>query len=255
MIVATKCLHVKREKHPAPLYARGGIIRTYILLEKEFLKMRKIISLLLMTILAVTLLSACSKSSSDPEVGDVVSMGSYKGEDIEWEILDINDEGQMLIVSTRAIDIMRYNESQTTLSWEECTLRGWLNGSFIEEAFDGEQQEHILTTTVINNDNEFYNIEGGNDTQDKVFLLSLDEVRNYYDEDEDRICLLADNVDNSNEEIADLDSRQCNWWLRSPGSYRMNAAYVEIPGSINEHGIWVDWQRGVRPAMWVDEIV
>ena len=79
------------------------------------------------------------------------------------------EDGKALIISEYGLDAMRYNTDVVDITWEECTLRGWLNDDFYNTAFTEEEQARIALTQLINDDNLAYSTEGGNDTDDKVF--------------------------------------------------------------------------------------
>jgi hypothetical protein len=71
-----------------------------------------------------------------------------------------------------------------------------LNTAFYQTAFDAEEQAKILAATVVNDDNPVWATKGGNTTEDKVFLLSFNEVMtraygfssNYYAYDSRRMA-------------------------------------------------------------------
>lgn len=120
-------------------------------------------------------------------VGGYVTFGVYEQdgdlsngpEPIEWEVLDINENG-MLLVSRYVLDCVPYNIIDTGVTWQTCTLRKWINNDFYTAAFDAREQTRINTTYVVNNDNSYSGTEGGDDTNDKVFCLSVDEILKYY---------------------------------------------------------------------------
>lgn len=99
-------------------------------------------------------------------------------EDIEWEILTIRDN-KALVISKHCLERMPFNESLESVTWEECTMRKWLNESFLLTTFSAEEQERIISTVVRNPDNIEHD-EIGNDTVDKIFLLSECEAENYF---------------------------------------------------------------------------
>ena len=116
----------------------------------------------------------------------------FKWERIRWKVLS-NDGSKLFLLADQALDCNEYNESRTATTWENCTIRSWLNGygsesnidgidytadSFFQNAFSVSEQEEILTTTVVNDENSDYHTDGGNDTADKLFLLSYDEATN-----------------------------------------------------------------------------
>lgn len=49
-------------------------------------------------------------------------------------VLDVK-EGQVLLLSNNALDAKAYNDEKIDVSWENCTLRKWLNNDFYETAF------------------------------------------------------------------------------------------------------------------------
>jgi hypothetical protein len=204
------------------------------------------------------------------KVGDTIpDFGGY-----EWQVLAI-EGGRALVITKDIIDLRAYNEEYVDTTWETSTLRAWLNADFYKNAFDTGEQAIIADTTVINDDNPDYGTDGGNDTTDKVFLLSIDEAKRYFISDQARIANLnltqAQMEDAAKRVIAKpefdgqyayseaLDMiRKSNgkaypWWLRSPGVGPSDAAFVAIGGDVfsGGHGFGVDVVAGVRPAMWV----
>ena len=118
------------------------------------------------------------------KVGDIITFGSYEqdnnlengAEPIEWQVLDVQD-GKALVISKYGLINKAYNTVWTHVTWETCSLRKWLNNEFINEAFGVEEQKMIVTTKLSNPNNSEYGTNGGNDTEDKVFLLGIEEGR------------------------------------------------------------------------------
>lgn len=204
-------------------------------------------------------------------VGNYVTFGTYPqtkaGNDatpIEWLVL-ARDGDKALLISRYALDAQPYNKDYTSVTWETCTLRTWLNGTFYNKAFSSAEQAAILTTNVDNSKNQCYSgwsTSGGNNTQDKVFLLSYAEANKYFG-------VTYDNSSNTKSRVAptayaiaqgawtdsfDKTADRADtghWWLRSPGNYRDYAASVYTNGSL--FGANVDANSGsVRPALWVN---
>lgn len=93
---------------------------------------------------------------------------------IEWLVL-ARDGNKALLISRYGLDAQKYNTINTGVTWEKCTLRTWLNNAFYNKAFNSAEQTAILITNVDNSKNQCYSgwsTSGGNNTQDKVFLLS-----------------------------------------------------------------------------------
>ena len=78
------------------------------------------------------------------------------------------------------LDCQPYNTESTEVTWETCSLRQWLNNDFYNTAFNESERKLIETTTLSNPDNPFGG-KGGNNTDDKVFCLSMEEVYSYLD--------------------------------------------------------------------------
>ena len=193
------------------------------------------------------------------QIGDIVYFGNYEQdnrtangkEEIEWRVLEKDSEGNMLVVSRYALDCRRYHDSVKQVTWEECDLRQWLNNDFISTAFTKTQKKKIRTTTVENRDNADYYTSGGNDTKDKVFLLSIDEAKTYLPSTVERVCLATHYAESQGSQLEGV-TKTCRWWLRSPGSTLYSASYVKIDGFILQLGTPVSLEKlSVRPAMWV----
>ena len=85
------------------------------------------------------------------------------------------------LLSDVILDKQAYNENDEYITWKESSLRAWLNDKFMNRAFSDEEKEKINITEIINQDNPVYGTEGGNNTFDKIFLLSLSEVSEQQD--------------------------------------------------------------------------
>ena len=204
-------------------------------------------------------------------VGNYVSFGTYPqtkaGNDatpIEWLVL-ARDGNKALLISRYGLDAQRYNKDTTSVTWETCTLRTWLNGMFYNKAFSSAEQAAILTTTVDNSKSQCYsgwNTSGGNNTQDKVFLLSYAEANKYFgvtygnsSNTKSRIAPTAYAIahgawtSSSKKTADDIDAGW--WWLRSPGYDQKLAANVYADGSSGNLNINYDGVS-VRPALWVN---
>lgn len=192
------------------------------------------------------------------EIVDYILFGTYEQdknksngkEDIEWIALDIKD-GRALLITRYALDCQPYNEEGMDVTWEDCTLRNWLNEDFFNAAFSAEEQELISTTTVSADKNPYYSTWAGRDTQDEVFLLSISEANKYFSSDDERQCLSTAYAITRGAILG--SSGNCAWWLRSPGYLQENAGIVNGPGHVFVMGNYVaDDDNAVRPAIWVD---
>lgn len=98
---------------------------------------------------------------------------------------------------------------------------------------------------------EYDYVNQGNDTKDKVFLLSAKEAEQYFKNDEDRKCNPTEFTVNNGAYKS--DEGQCMWWLRSLGRNTCNATRVYPFGSVDFDGYDVDLNHdSVRPALWIN---
>ena len=116
-------------------------------------------------------------------------------------------------------------------------------------AFSEEEKAMISTVTVQAHKNPDYSTGQGKDTQDQIFLLSIEEVNKYFGEDDIKACRPT------NYAVADGASGDgsCYWWLRTMGSSQHFVAAVDLYGDIHEKGYYLKASGiAVRPAMWID---
>ena len=171
--------------------------------------------------------------------------------DIEWLILKI-EENKALLISKYALDCQKYNGEKTVVIWETCSLRKWLNDDFINTAFSSDEQAMIQSTTFTADKKASYDTFSGNNTTDKVFLLSVTEVSKYFfDSNITRQCQVTEYC--CVQGAYKAGNGNCNWWLRSDDSYSDKAGFVINDGSVNHNGRNVNiGDFAVRPAMWIN---
>ncbi|MBQ7119746.1 MAG: hypothetical protein IJO09_05980 [Oscillospiraceae bacterium] len=195
--------------------------------------------------------------STKVSVGEYITFGAYEQdndtsngkEPIEWLVLDIVDN-RALLISKYALDCKPYNEEWAEdITWEECTLRTWLNNEFISEAFSPSEKGIIPTVTVTADDNPKSKRDAGNDTEDKAFLLSINEIYNYFKPS--KIDCNVTEYAIANGAYADEEKRTC-WWLRSPGEYYGKTALITPVICLSTSGHHVESDNAVRPALWVE---
>ena len=216
-----------------------------------------------------------AKLASYKTVGSVVTFGRYEQdnntsngpEEIEWIVLDA-DGDKVFLLSRYGLDVRQYNTKYIRITWETCTLRRWLNDEFMNAAFTEEEQASILMTEVDNSPEQgYYGLNGGNNTQDKVFLLSYAEANRYLDvtyTNNDNVkarvtptayalargawtkkgCKTAEGVDSG------------RWWLRSPGRHPNRASHIYGTGAVRDnqctaHSRLFGYDL-VRPVLWLN---
>ncbi|MBQ9766866.1 MAG: hypothetical protein IJW37_02005 [Lachnospiraceae bacterium] len=204
---------------------------------------------------------------ADAKVGDYVSFGVYEQDDvtsngaeaIEWKVLDIKD-GKALLLSRYGLDQKVYHEALEAITWENCSLRTWLNGEFYDSSFTDAEREAIALTAVQNPDNPLFGTECGNDVEDYVFCLSVEEARIYFEDTEEgspervgKGTLYAIKHGASTTISDDGTNGNGSYWLRTTGGEETRATYVGREGKVNEYGFGVnDYHIMVRPVMWVE---
>ena len=191
--------------------------------------------------------------------GETVYLGSFEQDNnpengkerIEWIVLD-NDGEKALLISRYGLEVKAYNETYGKITWENCTLRAWLNEEFYNDAFTEEEQERILTTRVKAEDNMVTGTEAGNNTKDRIFLLSISEAGTYFGSNKARQCFCTEYVKGQDIYLSEYNNA-CWWWLRSPGQNTSNAACVCDDGTVTADGDNVDlYDTAVRPVLWVN---
>ena len=207
-----------------------------------------------------------------PEIGSIVTFGRYEQdrkkengpEAIEWIVLDARD-GKCLLLSRYGLDTFAYNDRFEATTWETGTLRKWLNGTFTDEAFTQEELSALQWTEVDNSPAQGcgnWLAEGGNNTRDRVFLLSFAEANRYLNVTQENTGNIqarvaptayadAKSADADPEKITADGERAGWWWLRSPGFHQKSAAVVCADGSAGFYAVH-NKAGSVRPAVWAD---
>lgn len=211
---------------------------------------------------------------------DCVYFGNYYQSDatgttkepIKWRVLSVDGDDAFLLAD-RNLDAKPYNTSYTSVTWETCTLRSWLNGygasdnvkrtdyssdNFLNTAFSAEEQAAIPRTTVVNE--AYQGIESGNDTKDQVYLLSIAEASNaeygfnseFQTESKTREAkntVYAKSQGAWAPKSEEYEGDGC-WWLRSPGSLSGYASGVSSHGWGSYYYYYVDIEVvTVRPVL------
>ncbi len=187
------------------------------------------------------------------KVGDIVTFGRYPqnadGTDktpIEWQVL-ATDGKTATLISRYALDCKPYNTKSKDVTWETCSLRRWLNGTFLQAAFSAEEQKRLQT--VQTDKNPSYSTNPGKAIQDRVYLLSIREAGKYFSTKSARVCKPTAYAKAQGEFMNITNSSDARrWWLRSPSSFTEFAADVDYDGSVNRVGkLVIESSDAVRP--------
>lgn len=194
--------------------------------------------------------------------GDHFVFGKWKGAPLLWTVLQVQDD-RLLLITDACLGAKAFHRSGTA-AWDTCTLRTELNGDYFyrnNSVFNDTEREAILSTTNdspgiyyqnIRNWEEFY-ANGGGESQDFVFLLSVADACNYFNVTEkgemrDGMGYKAYEFPKSERLAAEVP-----WWLRNSTRKGSAAVVVTTAGLINYCGFTAseDSIPQVRPALWI----
>ena len=195
--------------------------------------------------------------------GNLISFGRYR-----WRVLEIKD-GKALILTECVVEQRAYHGVQKQITWERSDMREYLNGEFFG-AFSAAEQARIMETRITDRDNPWYGGKWGNPTDDKIFLLSYDEVVRYFGDsgalanrsgEDAGVGLpygdaISDEYDDARR-VFDLDGNEAWWWLRSPGGPRDHTEHDHVTNGSAGDVIFLcgddigKKNGGVRPALWL----
>ncbi len=194
-------------------------------------------------------------------VGATVIFGKYDqddnmengAEDIEWIVLDVQD-GKCLLLSKFSLDTQSYYKGLGGSTWANSHLREWLNTKFAMAAFSEQEIDRILISHVPNDSSQvFAGRDGGDDTEDRIFLLSEYEADKYMGRTA-RQCAPTDTAIRHRAIPSDMcysyGRGTSPWWLRSPGEWD-HIMIVKYDGTFDNFQNADSSSVAVRPAMWV----
>ena len=198
------------------------------------------------------------------QVGDKILFGNY-----EWKVLDIQGD-RALVVTEYIIEQRPYHDVYKETTWADCAMRKYLNGEFYDR-FSENDKSRICPVVNKNTDNHWYGTKGGEDTQDYIFLLSMEEiVCQYFGVSSEKLYNPRKNQrywferkdNNNSKRIATLENDKKQvwwWWTRTPGRVGVKAVYIHGDGNIGIQGNNIlkgnvadgKCTGGVRPALWL----
>lgn len=172
-----------------------------------------------------------------PSVGSTFNLGSYKGEAVEWLVLDKKD-GRALVISKYGLETIQYNNKKRLVNWNDCTLCYWMNNTFYNEAFSTDEKSYIIN---------------GGSVDQKIFALNRSEAEKYFSRGT-RKTTATDHAKSQRPYVNSLGYSP--WWLRVDGNTQNLVTAVDVDGDINSDygknkGGVTDGTVTARPAMWV----
>ena len=202
-------------------------------------------------------------------------------EPLVWRVLEVRD-GTALLLSHAAIECEPFQKDLQDVSWENCTLRSWMNGygaeanasgkdfsetgkNFLDTAFSSAEQEAILETSVRNEPNYYFGTDSGTQTKDRIFLLAESELF-IHDSSEIHGFSRRDEVADRAKQFRptgyalwkgawqETGERGNVFWItRTTGYTHANVVYVNESGYMYNRGILVTCKdAAVIPALILD---
>ena len=165
-------------------------------------------------------------------VDDTVEFGDFR-----WKVMHLEDD----VMTLMAVDVtpdhlfyeVPFNETGEDVTWEDCTLREWLNKEVYEEYFSDDERELMLLQTSQPSENEDYKTTYTGKTEDYLTILSVEEASGYKDA---------------------IETMGLDFWFRTPGHSMDTVCYISAPThTMHTYGCPAD-QEGiaVRPVILVD---
>lgn len=165
------------------------------------------------------------KAMAEAKYGSTVWLGNK-----QWIVLDRQD-GKALLSLYMADNKHPFHDRKEAVTWENCSLRRYLNQEFITKTFMTEEQRIIADTKVVNGPNPEFGTDGGNDTTDKLYLMNETEYEKYKKRLKDKAKTMR---------------------LRTPGKDALSTTYVSALKEVVAYGFPVDENGAcIRPSMWV----
>lgn len=199
-------------------------------------------------------------------IGDQVSFGKY-----EWLVLAV-EQDKALLMSKDIVELRDYHCKNEAVTWKDCELRHYLNGAFYDN-FTQAEKDSICKALNVNLGNDWYGVDGGEDTTDYVFILSMQEAVKVYLGDSSRLLDFPkknqrywfDRKDENNpRRRAKYLESSWWWWVRTPGKHQRVAVYIHGDGNIGIQGNGVSKRNtnvihpvanstkgGIRPVLWL----
>jgi len=215
--------------------------------------MKKIAVLLALSVIIAAVIVFVPWRVVTVELGETLEFGGRN-----WLVLDLQDNHALLIAeNTYMIRDGRYHHTRGPMTWNGSSTRHYLNNDFLQN-FTPAETARIRETYVINTDNPWFGSVGGANTMDKIFILNIEEIVQYFGDS----GLLNNRPDGTRwltDEYNPARIARCDegisrwWWTRSAGVYQHLASGVDPTGTLSLYGTGVSNTTGeVRPVLWIN---
>ncbi|MEG6586292.1 DUF6273 domain-containing protein [Dendrosporobacter sp. 1207_IL3150] len=216
------------------------------------------------------------ENAQNAKSGEIITFGAYPqnadGADltpIKWRVLQ-NSGSELFLLSEYILDSKRYHSDFEDIIWRDSDLRKWLNDEFFNAAFNDSEKKFIKITHCTDN--------GSVDTQDKVFLLSVSEVKELttkvsgdslsverraigtefskIKKNDGCHLYVYDKKVGDNYIVEDGEQFGCSWWwLRTQSDNSSRAFFIGHRSSIRSYGRVNLPHYGVRPALKINLVL
>lgn len=183
---------------------------------------------------------------------------STENEVIEWLVIDEKDD-KVLVISKKSIVCIAYNDVSTSITWDKCILRLYLNNIFYNTYLTDEERSLIIPSRLNNNTVNAFGLPNGPDTIDSIFILNIDEYKKYFNSDLERVSAgtkytstLGLNISHTLPIDDNPIENGTYYWARNVGYHDSDTACINWDGKINAYGYDCKSDgMGVRPCMWL----
>lgn len=182
----------------------------------------------------------------------------FKFEPIKWRILNpetgfvvselvLDSQPFSVMCNMEMVSGIYYNSSELTTyanDYKTSDIVKWLNNSFFNDAFTNNDKTNI-----------FSSISHNSALTEKLFLLSLDEIKNKYGfvSSEKIVGIATGYAKIQGVEISDYKKSNCSWWLRSHNEGDTGHANIILSDGVNYNIKYTNYTSvGVRPAMLIN---
>lgn len=183
------------------------------------------------------------KSGYLGDFGEYYNVFDNKKSPMQWGVVSV--KGDMALVCGNIIEYMPFDSLNPNCTWQNSSLRQWLNGEFYENAFSAEEKA-MIRTSVFETASGSYNYVGtsGNGISDKIFLLSTAEVtRNWaYYGDLDKTYLSF----HAQQKLPESYGTLFCW-----GRDRPMTDFYDDRGNLLQTRVNATTYNCVMPAMWI----
>lgn len=160
---------------------------------------------------------------------------------IKWRVLSIENNTAFLLADRSLASKSNMDKEKGETSWENSEVRKWLNNDFYNDAFSEEEKQGVVLKTLDNTE-DTNGYQSGNNTRDKVALLSLRELA------VERYGLLRGRCSRYTSDGS------TDWAVRTIAvSESIGNGFIDVPTSAKIYGSWrMRGTIGIRPIIYLN---